>query len=167
MTWNDVTVFQWQQLNELYANAEGLTDMDISVKAAAILTNQTEHEIDSLPISHLKPLLASISFVHEEIQPKAVKWLKINGNRYRCLYDIRQMPVARYIESKHFSSDVNGNLHRIMACMVMPQKRGWLGWTDKKYNAAEHSTYSEDMLSAPITAVLGSVVFFIKFTEFG
>ena len=35
MTWNNVTVFQYQQINELYANSKDLTDLDISVKVSS------------------------------------------------------------------------------------------------------------------------------------
>ena len=162
MTWNEINVFQWQQINELYANTKGLTDLDISVKAAAILTNQTEHQIDSLPVSELKPILDGIAFLHVEVQPKPAKYIKVGGRKYKCIFDIRQMPAARYIESKHFSTDVNGNLHRIAACMVMPMKRTIFGWRVTKYDASKHDQYAQDMLEAPITNVLGSVVFFYQ-----
>jgi hypothetical protein len=162
MNWSNVTVFQWQQINELYANSKDLTDLDISVKVASILTNQTENQIDSLPVKELAPLLESIAFINDEIKPEAVKVLNINGKRYKCVYDVRNIPASRYIESKHFSNDVMGNLHRIMACMVIPQKRGWFGWKDDKYDAGKHSDYAQDMLEAPIVSVLGSVVFFYQ-----
>jgi hypothetical protein len=162
MNWSNVTVFQYQQINELYANSKDLTDLDISVKVASILTNQTENQIDSLPVKELGPLLESISFINDEIKPEAVKVLKINGKRYKCVYDVRNIPASRYIESKHFSSDVMGNMHKIMACMVIPQKRGWFGWVDDKYDAGKHSDYAQDMLEAPIQSVLGSVVFFYQ-----
>jgi hypothetical protein len=162
MNWSNVTVFQYQQINELYANSKDLTDLDISVKVASILTNQTENQIDSLPVKELAPLLESISFINEEIKPEAVKVLNINGKRYKCVYDVRNIPASRYIESKHFSNDVMGNLHKIMACMVIPQKKVFLGWVDDKYDASKHSDYSQDMLEAPIVSVLGSVVFFYQ-----
>jgi hypothetical protein len=154
-------------VNELYANSKDLTDLDISVKVASILTNQTENQIDSLPVKELAPLLESISFINDEIKPEAIKVLNINGRRYKCVYDVRNIPASRYIESKHFSSDVMGNLHKIMACMVIPQKKVFLGWADDKYDASKHSDYAQDMLEAPIQSVLGSVVFFIKYSNFG
>jgi len=162
MNWSNVTVFQYQQINELYANSKELTDLDISVKVASILTNQTENQIDSLPVKELAPLLESISFINDEIKPEAVKVLKINGKRYKCVYDVRNIPASRYIESKHFSSDVMGNLHKIMACMVIPQRRGWFGWVNAKYDAGKNSDYSQDMLEAAIVSVLGSVDFFYQ-----
>lgn len=162
MTWNNVTVFQYQQINELYLSAKDMTELDLSVKVLSVLTGKTEHQIDSLPVKELGPLLESISFVHTEIQPQAVDRINVNGRVYKCIYDVRNIPAARYIESKHFSSDVMGNLHKIMACMVIPQKKTWFGWKDDKYDASKHSDYAQDMLEAPIVSVLGSVVFFYQ-----
>lgn len=162
MTWNNVTVFQYQQINDLYANAKDMTDLDLSIKVTSILKNMTEHQIDSLPVKELGPLLESISFVHTDIQPQAVDFIKVNGRVYKCIYDVRNIPAARYIESKHFSSDVMGNLHKIFACMVIPQKKTWFGWKDDKYDASKHSEYAQDILEAPVVNVLGSVVFFYQ-----
>ena len=164
MTWKDINVFQWQQITDLFTKeSKDLTDLDMAVKATAIVMGLTEHQIDSLPIDKLKPLLEQVSFLHMEIKPDPAKYIKANGKRYRCIYDIRKMPAARYIEAKYFSDDTNGNLHKLAACMVMPQKRNWLGrWVDDKYDASRHSEYANDMLSAPIVNVLGSVVFFYQ-----
>jgi hypothetical protein len=160
MTWKDVNVFQWQQIVNLFTKEKDLTELDLAVKSVAIVKNMTEHQIDSMPIGELNPLLKSIAFIHEEIKPSPVKYIQVGKKRYKCIYDIRKMPAARYIESKYFSQDVNGNLHRIGACMVMPMKKTFFGWKVDKYDASKHEEYAQDLLEAPITAVLGSVVFF-------
>lgn len=160
MTWKDINVFQWQQIVNLFTKEKELTELDLAVKATAILKNMTENQIDSLSISELNPLLKSIDFIHQEIKPQPAKYISINKKRYKCIYDVRKIPAARYIESKHFASDVNGNLHKIAACLVMPMKRTLFGWKVDKYDASKHEEYAQDLLEAPITSVLGSVVFF-------
>lgn len=163
MTWKDINVFQYQQITDLFTNSKDLNDLDLAVKATAIVMDLTEHQIDSLPVDKLKALLEDVKFLHEEIKPEAVKHIQVNGHRYRCIYDVRQMPAARYIESKYFDMDRIGNLHKLAACMIIPQKRNWLGmWVDDKYDASKHAEYAEDMLAAPIVNVLGSVVFFYQ-----
>jgi hypothetical protein len=117
--------------------------------------------MDSLSVEEMKPYVASGKFLHQELKPVQADCIKVNGKRYRCVYDIKKLPAARYIETKHFQKDVNGNMHRIAACMVIPQKRNWYGmWVDEKYDASRHEEYAQDMLEARITDVLGSVVFF-------
>ena len=163
MTWKDINVFQYQQIMDLYANAKEMTELDLAYKVTGIVMDLTENQIDSLPVDQLKPLLEQVHFINEQIKPQTEKYIQVNGKRYRCVYDIRKMPAARYIESKYFDMDRIGNLHKLAACMVIPQKRNWLGiWVDDKYDAGKHNEYSEDMLAAPITAILGSVVFFYQ-----
>jgi hypothetical protein len=164
MTWKDINVFQWQQITELFTKeSKDLTELDLAYKATAIAMDLTENQIDSLPIDQLKPLLEQVKFLHDEIKPEPAKFIQVNGKRYRCIYDVRKMPAARYIESKYFDQDRTGNLHKLAACMVMPQRKNWLGqWVDDKFDASKHAQYADDMLAAPITAVLGSVVFFYQ-----
>lgn len=161
MTWKDINVFQWQRIISAYDNRGDLTNDDLYFKLLGIINNMTEAEMDALSIEQMKPLIRSGKFLHEELKPEAKPYIKINGKRYRCVYDIKKLPAARYIETKHFQKDVNANMHRIAACMVIPQKRNWFGmWVDDKYDATMHESYSQDMLEAKITDVLGSVVFF-------
>jgi hypothetical protein len=123
--------------------------------------DRTEHELDSLSTSEINDIGKQIAFVHTAVEPQAQRIIEVRGKRYRCVYDVTMMPAARYIESKVFGQDVHKELHKVAACMVIPQRRHWLfGWMDDKYDASKHSEYAEDMLHAPITAVLGSVIFF-------
>lgn len=161
MNWKDISVFKWQQLINLFTK-EGNDEFELALDCLAIVNGMTENEVDSLNVSELQNKLKEIEFVHTEIEPKAQKYINVNGRRYKCVYDVRKLPAARYIESKYFSSDVNNNLHKIMASMVLPMKRTIFGWKVDKYDAGKHDEYAQDMLEAPITSVLGSVVFFYQ-----
>jgi len=99
MNWKDLNVFQWQQLNDLFLKSKDATDLDLAISAASICTGLTEHEIDSLPVSDLTPLLKVISFIHEELKPQPERFIKLKGKRYKCIYDVRKIPAARYIET--------------------------------------------------------------------
>ena len=163
MTWKDVTVWQWIQLQNLLQKTEGLTELDIAVKSLAILTNQTENQIDSLKIKDLNKQLIGIKFITDTLpEPKPVDFIKTPGRRYRCIYDVRNIPYARYLETKFFGSDVALNIHKIAASMVMPMKRTWRGWKVAKYDSAKHEQYAEDLLEAPFEQVYGSIVFFCQ-----
>ena len=95
MTWKDINVFQWQQLNDLFLKSKDVTDLDLAISAASICTGLTEHEIDSLPVSDLQPLLKAISFIHEDIKPQPERFIKLKGKRYKCIYDVRKIPADR------------------------------------------------------------------------
>lgn len=160
MNWQSITVFQWQQLMELYSGIAENENKDVSIKAASIITGKTEKQIMGMPLSEIYELSEKLNFVHTEIPTKKINYISVNGKRYRCNYNIKDMEAARYIETKHFTSDFQSNIHKIAASMVIPQKLTLLGWKDDKYDARKHDQYAEDLLSASITDVMGSVVFF-------
>jgi hypothetical protein len=162
MNWKDVTVWQWQQLQAITKKKDD-TELDKAVKTLAILTNRTESQIDSLSISELNKELKAIDWISKtDANPKPVDFIKVNGKKYRCIYDVRLIPFGRYIESKFFSEDVVLNLHKIAASMVRPMKLTWRGWKVAKYDASKHEDYAQDLLSAPFEAIYGSVVFFCQ-----
>lgn len=169
MNWSEVTVWQYQQIENLLSKKEkdGDTELDLAVKTLAILTNRTEAQIDSLSLTELKKQLKTIDFLHTtKPEPKPQNFIKVGKKKYRCIYDVRKMPYARYIETKYFGSDVTNNLHKIAASMIMPMKWTWRGWKLAKYDASKHDEYAQDLLAAPFESVYGSVVFFCQvFTD--
>lgn len=160
MTWNDVTVFQYQQLMNIYVR-EDVDDLETAT--LSILFNKTENEVLSLTQQERKEWLKQIEFVHEPPKGKPLPRIRCNnGKVYNCVYDVRQIRAGRYVEAKHFAKAPDENLHRIAASMVVPTRKVW-GWRKAdKYDASKHEEYANDLLTAPITSVLGSVVFFCE-----
>jgi len=155
--WDKITLFQYQQL------VPALQEQDATeqnCKIIAILNNWTEHQVDSLTVEAYNKEKEKLKFLNDKIGGKPVKYIEVNGRRYRCVYDIRKLPSARYIESKVFSQDFVGNLHKLAASMVIPQRRYTFGWKDAKYDASRHDEYAQDMLSARFIDVYHSIVFF-------
>jgi hypothetical protein len=164
MKWNNLTLWQYQQLMPILTNPEkDWTELDKEVKQLAVISGLTEYQIDSLSIETLKEMRQDLAFLDEPIEGKPVDFIVVNGRRYRMNYDIKNMPAARYIESKVFSKDTLGNLHKIAASMVMPQKKTWFGkWVDDKYDASKHEDYAADMQEANFIHVYHSLVFFYQ-----
>ena len=164
MKWNELTLWQYQQLMPTITNPDkDWTELDTEVKQLCIVTGLTEHQIDSLSLNALKELRKELAFLNEPIEGKPVDYIVTNGKRYRINYDIKNMPSARYIESKVFSADTLANLHKIAASMVIPQKRNWYGkWVDDKYDASKHEQYATDMQEANFIHVYYSLVFFYQ-----
>lgn len=164
MKWNELTLWQYQQLMPTITNPDkDWTELDTEVKQLCIVTGLTEHQIDSLSLNALKELRKELAFLNEPIEGKPVNYIVTNGKRYRINYDIKNMPSARYIESKVFSKDTLANLHKIAASMVIPQKRNWLGkWIDQDYDASKHEEYAADMQEANFVHIYHSLVFFYQ-----
>lgn len=164
MKWNELTLWQYQQIMPIITNPDkDWTELDKEVKLLCIITGMTEQQIDSLSIEDLKELRKELAFLDEPIEGKPVDFIVINGRRYRMNYDIKNMPAARYIESKVFSKDTLANLHKIAASMVIPQKKQWFGkWVDDKYDASKHEEYASDMQEANFIHIYHSLVFFYQ-----
>jgi hypothetical protein len=162
--WEKISVWQYQQIyNALNSKDKDATDLDLEVKLVGIVNNMTEMQIDSLAFDEYKKLSKTIAFLNEPINGKPVKFIKVsNSKRYKIVYNVNKMPFARYIESKIFSEDLYGNLHKLAATMVVPQKRKFGIWFDQPYDASKHQEYSNDMLEASFVDVYHSLVFFYQ-----
>ena len=164
MTWNELTVWQYQQIYPIVTKPEkDWTTLDVESKLVGIIFNLTDTQVDSLSVKQFNNLKATLDFLDDKIEGKPVKYTEVNGKRYRFIYDVQQIKAARYIETKVFSTDLVGNLHKLSASMVMPQRKTWWGkWVDDKYDAAKHSQYAEDLQGAKFMHVYQSVVFFYQ-----
>ena len=164
MTWNELTVWQYQQIYPIVTKPEkDWTNLDVESKLVGIIYNLTDTQVDSLTIQQFNNLRGTLNFLDDKIEGKAVKYTQVNGKRYRFIYDVQQMKAARYIESKVFSTDLISNLHKLAASMVMPQRKTWYGkWVDDEYNAAKHSEYAADIQASNFVHIYHSVVFFYQ-----
>jgi len=164
MTWNELTVWQYQQIYPIVTKPEkDWTTLDVESKLVGILNNLTDTQVDSLSVSEFNKLRSTLSFLDDKIEGKPVKYTEVNGKRYRFVYDVQQMKAARYIETKVFSTELVANLHKLAASMVMPQRKTWYGmWIDEKYDAAKHSEYAEDLQASNFIHIYHSVVFFYQ-----
>jgi len=164
MTWNELTVWQYQQIYPIVTKPEkDWTNLDVESKLVGIIYNLTDTQVDSLTIQQFNNLRGTLTFLDDKIEGKPVKYTEVNGKRYRFVYDIQQIKAARYIESKVFSTDLVSNLHKLAASMVVPQKKTWYGrWIDEEYNAAKHSQYADDLQASNFIHIYNSVVFFYQ-----
>ena len=162
MRWSDITVWQYQNIVKALSD-KSLDDIDKSFKLIALVYNMTDNQVDSLLQEDYKAKIKDLEFLNQLPEGKPVKIIKVNGKRYRPIYNITKMPFGRYVETKAFVGDIYANLHKLGATMVMPQKRTWYGrWVDDKYDAGMHEDYAEDILAANFTDVYFSLVFFYQ-----
>lgn len=163
--WEKINVWQYQQIFKVYNSLDKYTtEVDVDTQLIGIVNDMTEMQVDSLPLNEFNQLKKSIEFLNQPITGKTVKNIPISrSKRYRLNYDVSKMPFARYIESKVFSEDLYGNLHKLAATMVIPQKRSRFGiWFDEAYDASRHQEYADDMLTARFIDVYHSLVFFYQ-----
>jgi hypothetical protein len=159
MTWQELNLFQYQQL----VNALKIEDdIDKTVKLISIVTSKTENEVLSMSIADFNKAKESLNFLANDVEGKPVKYIDVNGKRYKCIYDVRNIPAARYIESKVYGADLVTNIHKLAATMVMPMKKTIFGWRLDNYDASKHEEYAQDMLEAKFVDVYHSAIFFLS-----
>jgi hypothetical protein len=156
MNWNKITVEQYQRILPIVQN-ETFTDLDKLVKVICVLTGLSEEEVDSWPFEKINDYKHLFNF---DFKKEAHKRIKVNGRHYRLVWQLEKMPAARYIEAKTYANDFFNNIHRLMASAVMPQRKILFWYFDKKYNAADHEKYANDILQAPFPFVYNAAVFF-------
>lgn len=157
MTWNDINLYQYQQIIEANKIEYPIDRID---RLIAIVNNWTANQVNDLNVEKYNAEVKRLAFLDTEPDGQPVKYIDVNGKRYKCIYDVRKMPSARYIESKVFQTDLIPNLHKLAASMVVPMKKTLWGWKEVPYDSTNHSIYSDDMLEAKFKDIYHSIVFF-------
>ena len=166
MTWDNITVEQFQQLTDIWQQSEGQETLFVLADMIQVCHGLTRRQVDSMAPAgdEFRRLCRELDFLNKQPEWKPVRHVVLNGRRYRFVYDVRQIHAARNIEVKHFNQGgFVMNMHKLAASMVMPQKRNWFGkWVDDTYDAAKHEQYASDLRQCPITAIYGSALFFCE-----
>jgi len=157
MTWNDINLYQYQQIIEANKIEYPIDRID---RLIAIVNNWTANQVNDLNVERYNAEVKRLAFLDTEPDGQPVKYIDVNGKRYKCIYDVRKMPSARYIESKVFQTDLIPNLHKLAASMVIPMKKTIWGWKEVSYDSINHPAYAEDMLEAKFKDIYHSIVFF-------
>jgi len=154
MTWNDLTVGQYQRLYPIITS-----DLSDEKKLQQIVFDLEGKDCTA---ADLERKMGEYSFLSQmDIKPKAMKRFNVGGRWYRFNYDIEKMPAARYVEIKTFmGGEFVNNMHMIMASAVVPIKRKWFRFVDTKYESDNHSFYAKDMQDANFIDCYNSLVFF-------
>lgn len=161
MTWNDLTVGQYQQLYKVLKQTDK-TNLDVLTEVISICEGYPIDEIDSWEFKKLMDKEKEYLFLEKlDFDKTAKKYINTNGKRYKFVHKITEIPAARYIESKHFlKGDFIDDIHYLMASCVKPMRKTWRGWVEDKYDAKLHSEYAADMQKAKFIEVHNCVVFF-------
>ena len=164
-SWDEVTVFKWQQYSQLVANDKIESDEAVDAfmdSLICLMYEMTHMEVEHMTVYEYKSLVQSLNFLNEPPKEKISKRFVANGTTYEWQLHPGQIKrslikTAQAIEVKEFSKDFAGNIHKIVASCVTPKKKVGLFYFNTK---KDHEEISNDMLHTPITNVLGYCVFF-------
>ena len=150
-----LTVGEYQQLYSIHTSKDD--DMDKAVQSVAILTGKARWEVEDMDFKQFSQLTKEISilFTPQVGQPKTS--IRINKKRYAVILNPRKITYGQYIDLQTFlKGNLIENLHKIMACLVVPKKLFGRG----KYDGANHEEISTGIQDCNFIDVQSTCVFF-------
>ena len=159
-----ITIEKFQELYDI-SQREG-TELEKSTLLVQCLTGKTEEEVNKMPVFKFNKLCRKINSAFTQFttsmdlkKPKNI--VKANGRYYWLNYEMAKPPMnaGKYIEIATFSSDIIGNLHRIMATISTPMHFSWKGLVLTE-GEKDHEKISEDMLHLDFGIAYHSCLFF-------
>ena len=143
MTWNDITVEQFQKIQGL-----DLKEMDGQIEAASILLGINS---DDMTWAEFCKELRKLDFLNEPMPNTIVrKSYVLNGRKYRCLPNLQEMSVARYMDFSRLGP--TGDLVKILAVFLIPEGKEYGDDLDQVY---------EDIKTMNIVEAKGIFNFFL------
>ena len=162
MTWNDITVEQYQAVAKLIAEKD-VTDVDKEVNVMCLLLDMSPKQVDELLIDQYKKKAKGIAFIFgNEIEGKPRRFIKANGKTFFVNYKIEKQRFGQYIESVTYGADHIENLHLLMASIVQPVKKRIGFKFIQKNDSTRHEEIANDMLKARFIDVYHAAVFFYR-----
>jgi hypothetical protein len=155
MTWNDVTVGQYQQLVEL--GKMELTEEELTHESVAVLYCMTANEVKKLAPEKLGALIGSLAFIKKEVVPVQKKRLKAGHFWYTFDTNFKELRTSKYVETKYFQQDFAGNIHNLLAVYCVPLKYNIIPY---RYDIADFELHAERLKAAKLPEAMGVLLFF-------
>lgn len=163
--WNKITVGQYQAFYSIITDQTYEHELDRQIDLLAALTGLPASHYEAMPVSKLQAEVEKTRFLHDG-EPPAVKpprYLHAGGNTYQPIYDFRQLVAGQFIDAmscvKEPTEHVN-NMHRMLAAICRPTKRGVFGRKLDAYGAVPFAEVAEAMKSVPMPEAQGVALFF-------
>ena len=154
-TWNDVSVYQWQQLNELRPE-ESVLEWRLD-----ILDLLSDLDVDELSAKEVDNLFKQLSFLRKEPHHKYVK--TIGELTAKTFKDVR---LGEFLDLEHYCQDKVQNITTIAGIFYRKTKENEWGHSviePYEYDPIERGEMFYDM---PITSIFGLCEEWIKYRNY-
>lgn len=151
-----LTVGEYQQLYSIHTSKED--EIDKAVLSVSLITGKTRWEVEEMDFKEFSQLTKEIAIIFSPIQEGKPKTsIKIHKKRYKVILNPRKLSAGQYIDLQHFlKGNLIENLHKIMACLVVPKKAFGVG----KYDGENHELISIGIQDCNFIDVQSTCVFF-------
>jgi hypothetical protein len=163
----NISIQKYQELFEISQMKS--TEQEKAMLLVQSLMDMSEQEVKDLPEKKYAKVCKRINGIFDKftenmnvINPR--KYVRIGWRIYRFNYDLAKIPMntGRYIETATFVSNLNENIHKILASMATPMKITIAGLKPKHEIYWNHEAIANDMLKLNFEIGYQSCVFFCK-----
>ena len=154
---NDITLFQFQQYDELLKR-EDLDEYNFNKRKIQIFTGIERNRIDLVSSVDYKMMLTQIDLaLNQTVEFKPTFFIK--DVEFGFIPNLDKMTQGEFIDISKYGTDVN-EMHRLIAVLFRPiKKKDSLGnYEIIKYQGTEQ--YANIMKHTPLSIVNGALVFF-------
>lgn len=170
-TWKEVNIEQFVELQEAL-NEKPVTDLEIvnnKILQAVILSGLSVEEVENLPFNELEKVN---KLLNTELPNKVRKYFKLNGIKYRVIYDARRLNGSRYIAVMNSAKrGTLKSLHQVMYSISQPVKFGFkkkfpfIGYNEYEFEAHEVEDRINDFKELSIDIANPVSVFFSNLSK--
>lgn len=146
MTWNDITLKKYYQIQEILSVPDEYTTLNI-------INCLYDTDIETLPIYKIKEY--DISFLNKEFEkPEIQQTYILNGTEYKSNFDLSRISVAQFIDYQNYIKEKPIKFEDVLSVFFIPTSA-------KEYNTDyDINKVKEDLLELPIP-VASSLGFFL------
>jgi len=148
-----LSVGEYQQLYSIQKSKDD--DIDKAIASVSIITGKPRWEVEDIPLIQFAEISRSVAalFTTPLAPQKPQDYILISGQKYRVILDPKHLTAGQYIDLQHFlKGDIIDNLHKLMACIVIPAKG--------KYDGENHEKISQAIQDCNFIEVHATCVFF-------
>ena len=163
-SWDKITIEQFVELQDAL-DEKPKTDLEIvnnKILQAVILSGLTVEEVEELSLDELENVNRLLG---SDLPQRIRKSFKLNGIRYKVIFDARKLNGSRYIAVMNTAKrgTIKG-LHQVMYSISQPTKFGFrkkfpfIGYKDYEFKAYEVEDRINDFKQLTIDIAVSSVM---------
>ena len=137
--WHEVNLRQLVELDQLRTR-EDLDDTELMTQTLSVLSGVHIDEVEALPRNYLIGKYNKLSWLdtYPETKPKRPRY-RLKGKMYRITTNPASLSAGEFatLQTLTENGSMLENLHRIVACLMIEQRKVRLGWQDVRYNKVD------------------------------
>lgn len=160
LSWNKITVKQFQEahaLADVLNNDLLMEPIEKAQHIAVVMYKIPFEKTDTMAFEDLQKMVVEVDrLLTQEPEGKPVKRIKIGKNRYKIIYDLREMTHGQRRRIASIEHKM-ANIHLLMECLVYR-----IDWFGRRIYGRKSEVIAEDLLQARFIDVYHATKYYLK-----